>query len=493
MNLSDKILEKLQSTPNKPGCYLLRDIDGKIIYIGKAKELKKRLQFYFRPSSYRNSHLKNRSLIKSISSFDYIVVKSEAESILLEGNLIKEHQPYYNILWKDDKRFVNIKIDVQRPFPTISTCRIRKKDGSIYFGPYINSYAAKVAVDFIQRFFGLKRCTDRIPNDISYRHCNDDIIANCSAPCIKSISNKSYRNNVQEAIAFLKGERIDMFKNIREEMNNYSSNQNYEKAAAYRDLLQDLQKTVKSRVNLKRTPKMSQSISSKGLHELKIALDLKSLPLTIECFDISNISGTSSVGSMVVLKNGIPKPNLYRKYKIKSVNGIDDPASMAEVVSRRYNRLLRIDANMPNLIIVDGGITQLRAAHMALVRLNLGDIKIVGLAKKYEEIIWDIKNNSSSIRLTDFPNALEIITHLRDEAHRFAINFHRSLRSKRVLSSQLDEISGIGAKKKKDLLNHFGSISRIKKSSIEELVNVNGIGSVMAKVILEELNKNESS
>ena len=194
---------------------------------------------------------------------------------------------------------------------------------------------------------------------------------------------------------------------------------------------------------------MSQSISSKGLHELKIALDLKSLPLTIECFDISNISGTSSVGSMVVSKNGIPKPNLYRKYKIKSVSGIDDPASMAEVVSRRYNRLLRIDANMPNLIIVDGGITQLRAAHMALVRLNLGDIKIVGLAKKYEEIIWDIKNNSSSIRLTDFPNALEIITHLRDEAHRFAINFHRSLRSKRVLSSQLDEISGIGTKKER--------------------------------------------
>ena len=493
MKWSVEIRNKLKTVPDQPGCYLMRDSDGKIIYIGKAKSLRKRVQSYFRPHTLRTASAKTRSLIRSISSFDYMELKSDGEAILTEGRLIKEYRPHYNILWKDDKRFLNIRIDVQHPFPMVSTCRIRKQDGSLYFGPYINGRAAAVAVDFVQRLFGLKRCRVREPDEETYRHCSDDRIANCSAPCIDSISMQQYRNNVDEAVAFLRGERMELLRHLRLEMKRLSAEQRFEEAASYRDLLMDIQQTVKARANVKRTPKMLQEEAIQGLTELQELLGLERIPAVIECFDISNISGSSSVASMVAAVDGMPVSKRYRRYRIKTVEGADDPRSMAEVVYRRYSRLKRTQSPLPDLVLVDGGITQLRAAHTALCEMDLMDLPIVGLAKRYEEIVWDVESNSGNLRLPRHSSALHVVTRLRDEAHRFAVTFHRSLRGQRILESQLDEIPGIGAEKKKILLTHFGSISRMKRASLEALMEAPGIGRKTAEMIYDELNKKESS
>ena len=230
-----------------------------------------------------------------------------------------------------------------------------------------------------------------------------------------------------------------------------------------------------------------------GLKELQELLKLDRIPAVIECFDISNISGSSSVASMVAAIEGIPVSKRYRRYKIKTVKGADDPRSMAEVVCRRYRRLKKTASPLPDLVMVDGGITQLRAAHAALCEMDLIDLPIVGLAKRYEEIVWDIKNNSGNIRLPPHSNALHVVTRLRDEAHRFAVTFHRSLRTQRILESQLDEIPGIGHEKKKLLLTHFGSISRMKHASLDALMEAPGIGRKTAKIIYDELNKKDSS
>ena len=193
MEFSKTIQDKLKALPDKPGCYLMRDQDGKIIYIGKAASLRKRVRSYFRQHTKRTAQPKIRSLINSITDFDIVVLKSEAEAILTEGKLIKEYRPHYNTLWKDDKRFVMISVDVQHPFPSFSKCRIRKKDGAAYFGPYTSGMAAKVAIEFIERRFGIRRCRPRVPDRETYKHCSNDIIANCSAPCVEKVSPEAYR------------------------------------------------------------------------------------------------------------------------------------------------------------------------------------------------------------------------------------------------------------------------------------------------------------
>ena len=483
-----ELRKKLKNTPNKPGCYLFRDNDGAIIYIGKAKFLRKRLQSYFRPHSLRNSNIKNRSLIKTISDFEYIELKSDKEAIALEGKLIKSYQPYYNILWKDDKNFSNIKIDINSTFPTISFCRKRVNDGSIYFGPYINSRTSIMAVEFIQKYFNLKTCKDKFPSKSTYKHCSNDIILNCSAPCIKKITKTNYRKKVNNAIDFLNGKNNEPFTYLNDQMITLSNNKEFESAGYIRDLIFELKKAIRDKILIKKNPFIYRDLALKGIKELKEILKLNNNPYHIECFDISNISGTNSVGSMVVAIDGLPIKNKYRKYKINSVNGIDDPRSIAELVRRRYKRLIKNRQKFPDLIIVDGGITQLRAAYRELLDLNLGHIPIIGLAKKYEEIVWDLDNKSQNLILNKDSNAFKVITRLRDESHRFAITFHRSLRQKKTLESVLDSINGLGDYRKNNLLKYFGSISKIKKASIESLTKVDGIGINTAKTIHKKFN-----
>ena len=489
MELSKIIKEKLKDLPDEPGCYLMRDRDGKIIYIGKAASLRKRVQSYFRSHTKRTAQPKIRSLISSIADFDIVVLKTEAEAILTEGKLIKEFRPHYNTLWKDDKRFVMIRVDVQHPFPALAKCRIRKDDGAVYFGPYTSGMAAKVAIEFLERRFGLRRCRPRVPDADTYKHCSNDIIANCSAPCIGKVSPEEYRERVAAAAAFLRGERMEMLKDLRLEMEDAAAEHRFEDAAALRDMLLHLHHAVKEKAKVRKTPKMKQDEARRGLKELKKQLKLPSDPRVIECFDISNISGTHSVASMVCAVDGVPFPNRYRRFRIKTVKGADDPRSMAEVVQRRYARLLKENKSLPDLVMVDGGITQLRAAKAELMLLGLGGLPIVGLAKRYEEIVWDHEQNSGNLFLPRHSAGLTVVTRLRDEAHRFAITYHRELRRQRIRESMLDEIPGIGKAKKDMLLNQFGSISRLARASMEQIAEAPGIGLKTARLIRDELEK----
>ncbi len=489
MEFSQNIRKKLKTLPDKPGCYLMRDRDGRIIYIGKAASLRKRVQSYFRSHTRRTAQPKIRSLISSIEDFDFVVLKSEAEAILTEGKLIKEYRPHYNTLWKDDKRFQMIRVDVQHPFPTISKCRIRKKDGAQYFGPYTSGMAAKVAVEFLERKFGLRRCRPRVPDAETYKHCNDDIIANCSAPCIGKVSPEEYRRRVEEVCAFLRGERMEMLKELRAEMERAAGELKFEEAAALRDVLFHLNQAVREKARVRKTHQMKQDEAREGLKALQQHLKLPAEPRVIECFDISNISGTNSVASMVCAVDGVPYPNRYRRFRIKTVEGADDPRSMAEVVRRRYSRLQRENKPMPGLVMVDGGITQLRAAKEELRQLGLDGLPIVGLAKRYEEIVWDYTDNSGNLVLPRHSAELTVVTRLRDEAHRFAITYHRDLRRQRIMESRLDEIPGIGGSRKELLLKHFGSMVRLGRASAEQIAEVPGIGKKTAELIRTELDK----
>ncbi len=489
MDFSKAIKEKLKNLPDKPGCYLMRDQDGKIIYVGKAASLRKRVQSYFRAHTRRTAQPKIRSLINSIDDFDIVVLNSEAEAILTEGQLIKEYRPHYNTLWKDDKRFTMIRVDVQHPFPKIEKCRIKKKDGALYFGPYTSGLAVKVTIEFLERHFGIRRCRPRIPDDDTYKHCSNDIIANCSAPCIGNVTPEEYRQRVEAACAFLRGERMELLKNLRTEMEQAAQEHRFEDAAALRDMLLQLHTAVKERAKVRKTPKMKQDEARQGLMELQQQLKLPAEPRVIECFDISNISGTNSVASMVCSVDGVPYPSRYRRFRIKTVEGADDPRSMAEVVRRRYSRLQREGKPLPGLVMVDGGITQLRAAKVELVGLGLDNLPIVGLAKRYEEIVWDYKENSANLVLPRYSAGLTVVTRLRDEAHRFAISYHRELRRRRIMESRLDEIPGIGASKKEALLKYFGSIARLDRASMEEIAQAPGIGKKTAVLIRSELDK----
>jgi excinuclease ABC subunit C len=489
MEVPKTIKEKLKALPDRPGCYLMRDRDGRIIYVGKAASLRKRVQSYFRPHTRRTAQPKIRSLIHSIADFDIIVLKSEAEAILTEGKLIKEYRPHYNTLWKDDKRFVLIRVDVQHPFPALEKCRIRKNDGALYFGPYTSGMSAKVTIAFLERRFGLRRCRPRMPDEETYTHCSNDIIANCSAPCIGKVSQEEYRVRVEEACAFLRGERMEMLKDLRAEMEQMAAEQKFEEAAALRDMLLHLHHAVKEKAKVRKTPRMKLDEARQGLRELQRQLKLPAEPRVIECFDISNISGTSSVASMVCAVDGVPYPKRYRRFRIKTVEGADDPRSMAEVVRRRYSRLLRENKPLPELVMVDGGITQLRAAKAELVELGLDNLPIVGLAKRYEELVWDHENNSGNLILPRHSAGLTVVTRLRDEAHRFAITYHRDLRRQRIMESRLDEIPGIGHAKKEMLLKHFGSIARLDRAGIEQIAEAPGIGKKTAELIRRELDR----
>lgn len=489
MELSKAIREKLKKLPDEPGCYLMRDRDGRIVYIGKAASLRKRVQSYFRQHTRRTAQPKIRSLIGSIADFDVVVLKSEAEAILTEGRLIKEYRPYYNTLWKDDKRFTMIRVDVQHPFPALGKCRIRKKDGATYFGPYTSGMASKVAIEFLERRFGIRRCRPRVPDGETYRHCSNDIIANCSAPCIGKVSQEQYRQRVEEACAFLRGERMEMLKELRAEMERMAGERRFEEAAALRDLLLYLHQAVKEKARVRKTPGMKQDEARQGLKELQKQLKLPKEPRVIECFDISNISGTSSVASMVCSVDGMPYPSRYRRFRIKTVQGSDDPRSMAEVVHRRYARLLREKKALPGLVMVDGGIAQLRGAKAELVKLGLDGLPVVGLAKRYEELVWDYEDNSGNLVLPRNSAGLTVVTRLRDEAHRFAIAYHRDLRRQRIMESRLDEIPGIGSARKEMLLKHFGSMVRLARATVDQISEVPGIGLKTAELIRTELGK----
>lgn len=485
MQWPENIKKKLRELPDAPGVYLMRGRTGGIIYVGKAASLRKRVQSYFRESTYHKAEPKLRGLIRSITDFDVLVLRTEAEAVLTEGKLIKEYKPRYNTLFKDDKRFPLLRVDLRKPFPEFELCRIDKNDGAVYFGPYTSGLAARVALEFVERRFGIRQCRPDRPDAETYKHCHNDIIRQCAAPCIGKVTPEEYMEKVQTACAFLRGERPEFIKEVRAQMESAAEKHRFEEAAALRDMMFLLTRAVKERALVRKTGKMLLDESGAGIKELGEALGLAKPPRVIECFDISNISGTYAVASMVAAVDGVPVPQRYRRFRIKTVEGSDDPRMMAEAVHRRYRRLKEEGGAFPDLLVVDGGITQLRAARAALAEINV-ELPSVGLAKQFEEIIRD---DQPDLRLLRDSKALRVITGLRDEAHRFAISYHRQLRSQRIRESALDEIPTIGRKKKELLLNHFGSYERLRQASLEDLLAAPGVGPKTAELIQKRLHR----
>ncbi len=481
MQWPENIQTKLKELPDKPGVYLMRGRDGAIIYVGKAASLRKRVQSYFRESTLRKAEPKVRGLIRSITDFEVRVLKSEAEALLTEGQLIKEYKPRYNTMFKDDKRFPLLRVYLNKPFPKFELCRIRKSDTGTYFGPYTSGQAARAALEFVEKRFGIRQCRPTRPDAETYKHCNNDIIRDCAAPCIGQVTPDEYRERVETACAFLRGERPEFIREIRVQMKEASSEHRFEDAAALRDMMLLLHRAVKERALVRKTDKMKHVEAKAGIQELGEQLGLKKAPRVIECFDISNISGTYAVASMVAAVDGVPTPQRYRRFRIKTVEGSDDPRMMAESVRRRYARLQKEQGLLPDLVIVDGGITQVRAAFQALEEIGV-HLPIIGIAKQFEELVRD---DQPTLRLPKDSVARAVVTGLRDEAHRFAIAYHRTLRNQRIRESALDEIPTIGKKTKERLLNHFGSFARLRKASLEELQAAPGIGPKTAQLVWE--------
>lgn len=342
MPVSEHIRKKLSQLPHKPGVYLHKDRFGTVIYVGKARDLRKRVSQYFHPSRRMGWDLKFNALVEAIYDFDVHVVKSEPESLLLEGKLIKEFQPRYNISFRDDKRFLMVKINLNDPIPNFAFARIRKDDGARYYGPFTNSGAARNTLALVRKQFNLRGCRVFTPGEADYKHCLYAHLKYCTAPCIGNVTREQYLDQVKAACDFLDGQCREMKEQLEVEMRKAAAAQDYEKAADYRDLIKDLERTTKKEKSFERIPyTLPLSINPESdLVELAKILGLAAPPQRIEGFDISNISGTFKVASLVSFKNGRPDRANYRRFKIKSVEGQDDFASMAEVVRRRYTRLL---------------------------------------------------------------------------------------------------------------------------------------------------------
>jgi excinuclease ABC subunit C len=528
--MPEDIQARLRDVPHKPGVYVMRDRLKRVIYVGKARDLRKRLSHYFTPSRQMRADPKTRALIDSIWEFEWHIVRSEAEAVLYEGRLIKDFRPKYNVSFRDDKRFLLVRVNPSDPWPRFQLTRLRKDDGARYFGPFAHSGALRATLSAIRKKFGIRSCRPVVPGERDYRHCLDHIIKNCSAPCIGKIAQADYLRRVDEACEFLDGESRQIIGQVETEMRAAAEKLDFEKAAQLRNLLDDLRRTTKPMTRFTRKALPGTINPQEDLVALADALQLPRAPRIMECFDISNISSTHIVASLVRFKDGVPDRANYRRYRIKGTPTQDDFASMAEVVRRRYSRLLRearqerteirhsddstVDfsaefsqqspgealdhlstinhqpSGLPDLIIVDGGRGQLSSACKELQRLGLFGQPIIGLAKEFEEIYRP--GRPLPLQLPEDSGALKLLQRIRDEAHRFANSFHSLLLKKRISESVLDEIPGVSESRKKALLETFGSVERIRKSSAEEISSVPGIGHRLGEQISQYLTRSKA-
>ncbi len=604
--MNDKIKDKLKNLTTKPGVYVMKDKDGIVIYVGKAKNLKNRVSQYFRNSPKQS---KVQAMVDNVDDFEYHITMSEMDALALESNLIKKHQPFYNILLKDGKQFPYIKIDLKQPFPKLEITRKVKKDGAKYFGPYFAGLDAREILKTIGYAFKIRTCNNKITStSIAKRECLNYSLGLCTAPCTKKISIEDYRKEINKVINFLNGNDEEIEKILTEKMNTCAETENFENALILRDRLkmiaklkqkivanlpkdvskdifyllnngidsvitymavrggkvlgiysypiQDaefdesqtlfnflyqfytdkllpkdiilshdipdkeiLQKLFEKKINIITNPhginktllKMAcenaKEYLDKNLEKnklkynntigacklLKEKLSLKEVPLRMECYDISNISGTNKVCSMVVFKNGEPSKKDYRKFKIKTVKGSNDFASLKEALTRRLTRYVNKNgesfSEKPNLIIIDGGKGQLSSCYEILESFNLqNEIQMISLAKRIEEVF--IPNSHNPVILKFASCELKLLQRIRDEAHRFAITYHRNIRTKKQTRSPLDNIKGIGPKKRDALLKAFNSSSEIAKADISLLETVPGINASLAQTIKEYFKNN---
>ncbi|MBN2015515.1 excinuclease ABC subunit UvrC [Candidatus Dojkabacteria bacterium] len=515
MNFPKQLLNKIKHAPTSPGCYIYKDSQKSILYIGKAVNIRNRVSSYF--SDFERLDPRIAVLVGQIRDVEFVTTDTELEALILETNLIKKYKPKYNRMMKDDKNYVWLMITRREDFPRIEFVRKHEIKTADYFGPYVNVQAIKRALKQLRKIFPFRSCKRKIyfyknvKGEKKFfssdkRPCLYLSLNLCDAPCTGNVSKKNYRRNINNIKNFFRSKKFKVIKDLNTQMSKLVKKQLYEKAAKVRDQLEDLA-WIAQRIKIEKD--MDENLWKEKREEARISslqklierLKFKSLKykenFRIECYDISNISGKSATGSMVVFIDGKPDKSSYRKFKIKTKQEPDDFLMLREVFLRRFKTIeirlkkkkkLKIKASvpkkntktdnsfstMPDLIIVDGGKGQLSSTIKVLDKLKL-DIPIIGLAKKEEEIIREnitqqtFEQKFSTISLRRGSNELFLIQRIRDEAHRFAIKYHKILRSKKQIKSVLDEIPGVGEIIKKRLLKAFGSSENIKHASFDEL------------------------
>lgn len=516
---------RLRDVPHKPGVYLMRDRFHRVIYVGKARSLRKRLGNYFMPSKTMRADIKTRALIEAIYDFDWHVAPSEPEALLLEGKLIKEYRPRYNVSFRDDKRFLLVKVELAEDWPRFRLTRVKTPDdGCRYFGPFANSGALRQTLNFLRKKFGVLTFGRGNPSERELKSSTYQVPMK-----LAEITAEQYRERVGMACEFMDGQSKELLVELELQMRAAADKLDFERAAEMRQMLADLRQTTKPMTRYTTTMRHRLKLPSAldpvaDLRSLGEELGLAGPPRRMECFDISNISTTHIVASMVCFMEGRPATHLYRRYRIKTVEARqDDFASMAEVVRRRYLRVLREAAaaitpreeegsvvdydpeysqenireavarireggeptRLPDLIIVDGGKGQLSAACRELQRLGLHDQPIIGLAKEFEEI--HRPDRPQPLLLPRDSGALKLLQRIRDEAHRWANGYHQLLMKRRIGESLLDECPGVSDARKQALLRQFGSLARLKRASVEDIAAVPGISPKLAQGIVDFL------
>ncbi len=616
----EQLKERVKEFPTQAGVYLMKNLADKIIYVGKAKNLRNRVRSYFQDS--KDHSPKTRVLVSHIREVEYILTKTEVEAFLLEASLIKKHRPKYNIRLKDDKAYPYIKLSWTDDYPRLYLSRKVKKDGSLYFGPYTKGLAVQGTIKFLNRTFKIRDCTDSVFKTRK-RPCMTHQIGRCTAPCVDLISREDYREEVSGAKDFLKGQDRKVIKELTQRMKTAANEEKFEVAARLRDSINavkailekqsvinassekdqdaigffgdergclietlhvrqgrvlgtrahyfpmldpqdpledprewlisflnqyyedniipeevllpvevgsDMMKLMEAVLKERSgqevvvrfgTGEKAQNLVAmanenakahfekyvtkseekrKGLEEIKERLGLPALPMRIECYDISNFQGAESVASQVVFEEGVPSKEHYRRYKIKTVEGPNDYASMKEVLSRRFQH---IEYDDPQLIVIDGGKGQLNVAVKILKEIGRPEIPVVGLAKARiqgefsdQEVLsseerFFIPGRQNPVVFKSNSEAHHILVGIRDEAHRFAITYHRKLREATSLESALDFVVGLGEKRKKELLKVFPDVQAIKAADVEDIARLTGFNRVLAERILLQLNEDE--
>ncbi len=610
--MTPQLQATLAKLPDRPGVYLMKDAKGRVLYVGKAQSLRSRVRQYWQAGRGNAQPLRIESSIDRVAEVDYTLTDTVSEALLLEGTLIKRFQPRFNVRLKDDKSYPYIKITLGDDFPRIERTRKLPADGSRYFGPYASASSVDEAMNLIRRLFPFRTCTIDIKDGVRAlpRPCLLYHIKRCQGPCIEAIGTDDYRRDIDQVVLFLEGRQEQVARALRKDMEAASERLDFERAAAMRDKVRAIERTMESqkmaafaradqdvlgfarsggeaavqlfairegttigrdvfllenlgegpdeealsafvkqyyatagsippRVLLpmalpdaaelalflgeRRGRKVTLTVPQRGegrqllelaarnagetlsreqtrwladhgktlaaLEELADALGLAAPPTRIECYDISTIQGTNTVGSMVVFEDGRPRSGEYRRFRIRTVKGTDDFASHREVLRRRFNRALSSEEGsaeelrwrLPDLVVIDGGIGQANAARGVLDELGLHDMPVVGLAKEREELF--LPGTSVPIVLAATSQALYLVQRLRDEAHRFAITYHRSLRAKAQTRSVFDDLPGIGPARKRALLRVFGSARQMRAATVEELASVPGISVALAERI----------
>ena len=483
---SEYIKQKVRDLPHKPGVYLMRDRFGKILYIGKAKDLKSRVSTYFQ--SHRRNQIQQHkiaAMIPLICDFDLLEVRSEAEALLLEAKLIKQWKPKYNTDFVDDKRFLMVRVDVHNPLPKFRLTRIKTDTKSRYFGPFVQANLLKRTLYELRRKFGVL-LSDARPKRLPdgkvqlYEDARAELYTSQNI-----LSIEDYQKNVDLACKVLEGKSVEYLSEVENKMERAATEMNYEKAALWRDVAKALRKTVERSRKFVRDPESTLDFHTLGIEVQKV-LGLPVFPKIVECFDISHISGSFVVASMVFFKNGKPDKKEHRRYKIREKIGNDDYQSMLEVVSRRYKRLHQEEKTFPNLVVIDGGLGQVSSAVRAFWNIDTEPPPIIGLAKKDETVIFS--EGRSPLNLPLHHPVIRFLQRVRDEAHRYANTFNADLRSKKIRESVLDDFPGLGKSKKEALLNHFGNIQKVRKANIDDFIKIDGIGYKTATSLKNFLN-----